>query len=195
MRHLKSGRKFNRNSAHRLAMWRNMTTSLIVHERIKTTDEKAKELRHHVEKMITLAKRARVLGEAGGANVAVRQLHLRRQALSFIRENDAVKKLFEELAARFADRPGGYTRVLKIGTRHGDSARMSLIELLGADEKPGEKKHARKKPKAKAKGKPGKEAAGDEAPAAEAPVESAPVEPATSPEASAAPAGEPEKSV
>jgi len=198
MRHLKRGRKFGRNSAHRQAMWRNMTTSLIVHERIKTTDEKAKELRHYVEKMITLAKRARSLGEGGGENASVRQLHLRRQALSFIREKDAVKKLFDELAARFADRPGGYTRVLKVGTRHGDSARISLIELLGADEKTGDKKHARKKPKPKAKTKPAKSATPAPAEEPETPVAPETVaEPAVTPETPAAepetPAGEPKE--
>jgi large subunit ribosomal protein L17 len=168
MRHLKAGRKFNRSSTHRLAMWRNMTTSLIVHERIQTTDEKAKELRRHVEKMVTIAKRARLLGDgASDRQVAARQLHLRRQALSFIRDEDAVKKLFDDLAPRYADRSGGYTRIIKIGSRPGDQARISFIELLSAEEQPAEKKPAKKKakPRAKAKPKAAKAAAPAEEPA------------------------------
>ncbi|NLH48616.1 MAG: 50S ribosomal protein L17 [Myxococcales bacterium] len=171
MRHLKRGRKFSRTSAHRTAMWRNMTTSLILHERIKTTDEKAKELRRYVERMITLGKRARAFGLAGDPHAAVRQLHLRRQALSFIRESAAVKKLFEELAERFAERPGGYTRIIKVGYRRGDGAAVSLIELLGAaEEGEAEKKGAAKKkakPKAKPAARRGK-AKAEKAPAEEA---------------------------
>jgi large subunit ribosomal protein L17 len=165
MRHLKSGRKLNRNASHRLAMWRNMTTSLIVHERIKTTDEKAKELRGFVEKMITLAKKARALGDGkADKQVAVRQLHLRRQALSFVRDQDAVSKLFEQLAARFADRPGGYTRIIKVGTRIGDNARLSLIELLPEGESAKESRRT-SRPKAKARPRPAKaKAAEPEAP-------------------------------
>jgi large subunit ribosomal protein L17 len=181
MRHLKTGRKFNRNSTHRYAMWRNMTTSLIVHERIKTTNEKAKELRHYVEKMVTIAKRARALGEnAADTSIAARKLHLRRQALAFVRDKDAVTKLFDELAARFADRSGGYTRIIKVGDRIGDGARVSFIEFLAADEEVAEKS---KKSAAKRRGKPKVKAEAEKAapapaeePAPAAPDETVPVE-------------------
>jgi large subunit ribosomal protein L17 len=128
-----------------------MTTSLIVHERIRTTDEKAKQLRRHVEKMITLAKHARALGSGEDKSIAAKQLHLRRQAGSFVRADEAVKKLFSELAERFAERPGGYTRIIKIGSRAGDCANMSYIELLAAEEKLEEKKPAKKAKKPAAK--------------------------------------------
>jgi large subunit ribosomal protein L17 len=115
MRHLKAGRKLNRTSDHRKALFRNLVTSLIEHEHVKTTDAKAKELRRIADRMITLAKRG--------------SLHARRQAASYVRTRKAVSKLFDEVAARFRDRPGGYTRVVKIGIRHGDAAPMSVIEL------------------------------------------------------------------
>lgn len=120
MRHRKSGRKLGRTSAHREAMMRNMVTSLFEHERIVTTTEKAKELRPIAEKMITLAKRG--------------DLHARRQALSYIRSDDVVAKLFGEIQEQFADRKGGYTRIIKTGTRRGDAASMSIIELVGYEE-------------------------------------------------------------
>lgn len=197
MRHLKTGRKLNRNSSHRRAMWRNMTTSLLEHERIKTTDQKAKELRGFVEKMITIAKRARAMGDGTtDHDIAARQVHLRRQALAFVRDADVVRKLFSELAERFEERPGGYTRIIKIGIRRGDAAHMSYIELLGADETVGGSKKSTKKkakakpgpkPKAKAKAKPAvtEEPETVEEPvteqavpetAAEAPAEETPVE-------------------
>ena len=116
MRHRKGGRKLGRSGSHRLAMLRNMVTSLLDHERIQTTDAKAKELRRVAERMITLGKRG--------------DLHARRQALSVIRSKDVTAKLFDELADRFRERPGGYTRVMKLGQRQGDAAPMSLIELL-----------------------------------------------------------------
>jgi len=116
MRHRKSGRKLNRTSAHRKAMMRNMVTSLLDHERIETTDAKAKELRGLADRMITLGKRG--------------DLHARRQALSVIRSKEITAKLFDELAARFRDRPGGYTRVIKLGNRVGDAAPISIIELV-----------------------------------------------------------------
>ncbi len=116
MRHRKSGRKLGRTSAHRKAMLRNMVTSLLDHERIETTDAKAKELRGVAERMITLAKRG--------------DLHARRQALSVIQSKQVTAKLFDELAERFRDRPGGYTRVIKVGTRVGDAAPISIIELV-----------------------------------------------------------------
>lgn len=120
MRHKISARKLGRTSSHRTAMFRNMVTSLFEHERIVTTTEKAKELRPIAEKMITLAKRG--------------DLHARRQALSFIRSKDIVEKLFTEIKDQFADRKGGYTRILKTGTRKGDAASMAIIELVGYEE-------------------------------------------------------------
>ena len=116
MRHRKSGRKLNRTSSHRKAMMRNMVTSLLDHERIETTDAKAKELRGLADRMITLGKRG--------------DLHARRQALSVIRSKSVTAKLFDELAERFRDRPGGYTRVIKLGNRVGDAAPVSIIELV-----------------------------------------------------------------
>lgn len=121
MRHNKSGRKLGRTSSHREAMLRNMVTSLFEHERIITTKEKAKELRPVAEKMITLAKR-------GG-------LHARRQALGFIRSKDIVDKLFNGIREKFAERSGGYTRIIQTGVRQGDAARMAIIELVGYEEK------------------------------------------------------------
>ena len=126
MRHRKTGRKLGRTSSHRDAMFRNMVTSLIEHERIVTTTEKAREIRPIAEKMITLAKRG--------------DLHARRQALGYIRSKDVVAKLFGEIRDQYADRNGGYTRIIKTGTRSGDAASMSIIELvdyqedLGGDE-------------------------------------------------------------
>jgi len=116
MRHRKSGRQLNRNSSHRQAMFRNMTSSLVEHEIIKTTLPKAKELRRVVEPLITLAKSDSV------AN--------RRLAFARIRNMDAVKKLFSDLGPRFANRPGGYIRILKCGFRAGDNAPMAYIELV-----------------------------------------------------------------
>lgn len=120
MRHGKSGRKLGRTSAHRDAMFRNMVTSLFEHERIVTTKEKAKEVRPIAEKMITLAKRG--------------DLHARRQALSYIRSEDVVAKLFSEIQEQFADRNGGYTRIIQTGVRRGDAANMAIIELVGYEE-------------------------------------------------------------
>jgi large subunit ribosomal protein L17 len=116
MRHGHGLRKLNRTSEHRLAMLRNMMNSLLTHEAIKTTVPKAKELRRVVEPMITLAKEATV------AN--------RRLAFDRLRDRDVVVKLFNELGPRFAARPGGYTRILKMGYRVGDNAPMALIELV-----------------------------------------------------------------
>lgn len=119
MRHRLSGRKLNRTSSHRKAMFSNMAVSLLTHEQITTTLPKAKELRRVADKMITLGKR-------GG-------LHARRQALSFLADKGVVGKLFGTLAERYKDRPGGYTRVLKAGFRYGDSAPMAVIELVDRD--------------------------------------------------------------
>jgi len=135
MRHRKDYRKLGRNTSHRWAMLKNMATSLLQHERIRTTDEKAKEIRRVVERCITLARRARAFdGTADEKAVAAKSLHLRRQVLTIIRDKEVVSKLFDELATRFADRPGGYTRIVKIGSRLGDGAKMSMIELLPVEE-------------------------------------------------------------
>jgi large subunit ribosomal protein L17 len=120
MRHKITGRRLGRTTPHRMAMFRNMVTSLFEHERIVTTAEKAKELRPIAEKMITLGKRG--------------DLHARRQALSFIRSKDIVEKLFTDIKDKFADRKGGYTRILKTGVRKGDAAGMAIIELVGYEE-------------------------------------------------------------
>jgi large subunit ribosomal protein L17 len=116
MRHLKSGRKLNRNSSHRKAMFRNMATSLFAHEIIKTTIPKAKELRRVAEPLITLAKEDSVAH--------------RRLAFNRLRDRDAVTKLFNELGPRYVDRPGGYLRILKCGYRTGDKAPMAYVELV-----------------------------------------------------------------
>jgi large subunit ribosomal protein L17 len=116
MRHRKSGRQLNRNSSHRQAMFRNMASSLVSHEIIKTTLPKAKELRRVIEPLITLAKNDSV------AN--------RRLAFARTRDKQAVDKLFRELGPRFEARPGGYTRILKCGFRQGDNAPMAYIELV-----------------------------------------------------------------
>lgn len=116
MRHNKSGKRLGRNSSHRRAMLRNMATSLIENERITTTDIRAKELRKVVEKLITLGKRG--------------DLHARRQAASVLMTKQSVQKLFEQVAPRFHQRPGGYTRIIKLGYRQGDNATLSLIELV-----------------------------------------------------------------
>lgn len=120
MRHKIAGRRLGRTTSHRVAMLRNMVTSLFEHERIITTTEKAKELRPVAEKLITLAKRG--------------DLHARRQALSYIRSKDVVEKLFTSIKDQFADRKGGYTRILRTGVRKGDCASMSIIELVGYEE-------------------------------------------------------------
>jgi large subunit ribosomal protein L17 len=116
MRHRKSGRKLGRNSSHRKAMFRNMATSLVRHETIKTTLPKAKELRRVVEPLITLAK------TDGVAN--------RRLAFDRLRDKEAVGKLFTDLGPRFKDRPGGYLRILKTGPRPGDAAPMAIVQLV-----------------------------------------------------------------
>ena len=134
MRHRKASLKLGRTSSHRNAMFRNMVTSLFKHQRIRTTDVKAKELRRWADNLITLAKRG--------------DLHARRQALSIVREKEVVHKLFAEAAELYGDRSGGYTRIIKLGTRPGDAAPISMIELiLSADDK--KKKTKKKKAKAK----------------------------------------------
>ncbi len=120
MRHRKSGRKLNRTASHRKAMFKNMAAALIKHEQIITTLPKAKELRSVVEKLITLGKRG--------------DLHARRLVFAKLRDDGMTKKLFDVLADRYRERPGGYTRVLKAGFRYGDSAPMAVIELVDRDE-------------------------------------------------------------
>ncbi|MCK4939438.1 MAG: 50S ribosomal protein L17 [Rhodospirillaceae bacterium] len=119
MRHRKGLRKLNRTSSHRKAMFSNMAASLLTHEQITTTLPKAKEMRRIADKMITLGKKG--------------SLHARRQAFSFLRDEAAVAKLFNVLAGRYKERPGGYTRVLKAGFRYGDAAPMAIIELVERD--------------------------------------------------------------
>jgi len=116
MRHRVKGRKLKRDTAHRKAMLRNMVTSLLENEKIETTEAKAKELRGVAERIITLGKRG--------------SLHARRQVLEVVRDKSVVKKVFDELGPRYKDRPGGYTRVIKLGSRLGDNAPMGIIELV-----------------------------------------------------------------
>jgi len=134
MHHGKTGSKLGRTSSHKEAMLSNMVTSVIKHERIRTTDMKAKELRKIADKMITLGKRG--------------SLHARRQALAVVRDETLVGKLFGELTERYRDREGGYTRIVKAGYRFGDNAPVSILEFI-----PDEKKKEKAKPKAKAKSK------------------------------------------
>ncbi len=134
MRHRWSGRKLGRTASHRRALMRTMVTELFENEKIVTTVPKAKELRSVAEKMITLGKRD--------------SLHSRRQALSFIRKKPVVFKLFDTLAPRYADRNGGYTRILRLGNRKGDSAEIAILELVGSEKetkKPQPKKRAKSK--------------------------------------------------
>jgi len=132
MYHGKAGKKLGRTSSHKEAMFRNMVTSVIKYESIRTTDTKAKELRKLAERMITLGKRG--------------DLHARRQALSVIRDKSLVSKLFGELTDRYRNREGGYTRIVKMGFRFGDNAPVSILEYI-----PEEKKKEKAKTKAKAK--------------------------------------------
>ena len=119
MRHARSGKKLGRDSAHRKALYSNLAGALIEHGRIKTTVTKAKAVKPHVEHMITLGRRG--------------DLHARRQATAFLRSRDVVHKLFADVAPLFKDRPGGYTRIIKIGTRPGDAAEMAYIELVAEE--------------------------------------------------------------
>jgi len=163
MRHNKSGRRLGRKPDHRQHMMCNMVTSFFAHEKITTTDTRAKELRKVVDKMITLAKRG--------------DLHARRQALQVIREPKVVGKLFEMIAPRYQKRPGGYTRIIKLANRQGDNAPMAIIELVEEEFTPKAKKAA---PAAAVKKAPKAKAAAKEAPVAEAPAEEASAEdPAT----------------
>ncbi|MGD8537607.1 MAG: 50S ribosomal protein L17 [Candidatus Aminicenantes bacterium] len=136
MRHQVSGKKLGRNSSQRKALLRSLVTSFVEKERIRTTLAKAKATRPIAEKMITLAK--------------TNSLHTRRQALQYIYKKEAVKKLFEDIGPRFTERPGGYTRIIKLGPRAGDGAEMAILELVGTEFKKKEKKKESLKEKAKA---------------------------------------------
>ena len=141
MRHLKAGRKFGRTSAHRKALFRNLVGALIERERISTTLAKAKELRGKVERTITLGKKG--------------TLHARRQAFKLAPQKEAVQKVFGSLADRYANRPGGYTRIIKIGPRRGDNAPMAFIELVDREgETAAPKEENRKKTATKKETKP-----------------------------------------
>lgn len=135
MKHLKAGRKLGRTSSHRTATLRNMVTALLYHEKIQTTDAKAKELKRLADKMISL-------GKCG-------DLHSRRQTLKVIREKGVAKKLFDDIAPRFKDRNGGFTRIMKMGRRRGDNAPVSIIELVVTDKKETKEKSAKDKTKKK----------------------------------------------
>jgi large subunit ribosomal protein L17 len=162
MKHRVAGRKLGRTSMHRIALLRNLSTELFRHERIRTTLMKAKELRPFAERLITLSKRE--------------TLHARRLVLRDIHDKEVVSKMFDTISSRFAQRPGGYTRIVKLGPRRGDNAEMALIELIGAEAGKkaaaapsgseavadtagkGESKKAAAKPKAEKKAKPAKSA-------------------------------------
>jgi large subunit ribosomal protein L17 len=136
MRHRVASKKLGRNSAQRKALLRNLVTSFLEKERIRTTLAKAKATRPLAEKMITLSR--------------TNSLHARRRALRFIYKKDVVKKMFEEIGPRFSERPGGYTRIVKLGPRDGDGAEMAMLEMIGSELK---KKSKKKSVKEKAKEK------------------------------------------
>jgi large subunit ribosomal protein L17 len=126
MRHRVAGRRLNRSTGHRTALRRTLVTELFRHERIQTTEAKAKAIRSQAEKLITLAKR----GLKHEETTPERGVHARRLASGRLNDPDIVSKLFSEIAPRYAERPGGYTRIIKLGIRKGDAARMALIELV-----------------------------------------------------------------
>jgi len=142
MRHRVAGVKLNRSTAHRRALFKNLVTALLEHEVVRTTDAKAKELRRWGDRMITLGKQG--------------TLHARRRAATIVARRSVLKKLFDEIAPRFQERNGGYTRVVKLGLRHGDAAALSVVELV---ERAGAEKTTQKKPQRRrdqAKGKAAK---------------------------------------
>ena len=145
MRHRLAGRHLNRNSTHRIALFRNLSRALITHERITTTVAKAKSLRPFVEKLITVAKRGVKANEPKGRTLAAK-----RQVGRDIQNDDVLTKLFGDLAPRFMERPGGYTRILKLGFRRGDGAETAMVELVGSEFDP--KKAAEEKAAAEAAG-------------------------------------------
>jgi large subunit ribosomal protein L17 len=162
MRHLKAGKKLGRNTSHRRALLRNLVTSLILEERIETTEPKAKAMRPHVEKMITLGKRG---------DVAARRL-----AASYLMTRAAVDKLFDTVAPRFGDRNGGYLRIIRTGWQKGDGAEKAFVELLGSEKAIAEKQHKRAEARAKRReeAKKAMEEAEAQAAPAEAPAEAEP---------------------
>ena len=135
MRHRNAGFKLGRNTSHRQALLRNLTTSVLIEDRVETTVAKAKAVRPHVEKMITLGKKG--------------DLHARRQALSFLRTDEAVARLFDTVAPRYGDRQGGYLRIVRTGFQKGDGAEKAFIELLGAEKQLDAKRQKRDDIKAK----------------------------------------------
>jgi len=144
MRHRVAGVKLSRTTSHRRALFRNMVTALLEHEAIRTTDAKAKEIRRWADRMITLGKEG--------------TLHARRRAASVLRRASVVKKLFEDIAPRYAERHGGYTRVVKLGHRLGDAAHLSVVELVERKGAESEQTTQKKKPRRRDQGK-GKETA------------------------------------
>ncbi len=136
MRHQNSGRKFSRSSSHRKAMFRNMVTSLIEHERITTTEPKAKELRRFAERTISISMRlGDLLAKPKDQRTPAEQgkyIHALRMAARMIRTREVLHKLFDDVAPKLAGRPGGYTRIIKVGQRTGDAAPMAIIELVSA---------------------------------------------------------------
>lgn len=167
MRHRKAGLKLSRKTGHLNSMFRNLVTSLLKHDRIRTTDTKAKELRRWADHLVTLAKRG--------------DLHARRQALAIVQEPAVVHSLFEKAAERFGPTAGGYTRLAKLGVRPGDAAPMTLVELIGAEEKGKKKKKSRKKAAPSSEGK--KKAAEPKAAAKEKASKETPAEDSTPKEA------------
>jgi large subunit ribosomal protein L17 len=147
MRHLKSGRKLKRTASHRKATLSSLSVSLIQHKKIRTTVAKAKETRMVIEKLITRAKRA-VQNETEGKP---KNVHARRVVFSFLRDRDAVSTLFNDIAPKVGARPGGYTRVVKLGRRHGDGAEVAVIELVdyNTGQEKANKPVAAKKPRAR----------------------------------------------
>jgi large subunit ribosomal protein L17 len=142
MRHRVAGKKLNRSPSHRRALFRNLVTALLQYEAVRTTDAKAKELKRWGDRMITLGKQG--------------TLHARRRAASLVQSRTIVKKLFDELAPRYQARQGGYTRVVKLGTRAGDAAPISIVELVdraGSEPEAGKKKPQRRRDTGKAGGK------------------------------------------
>ena len=173
MRHRKAGRRLGRNSAHRKAMYRNMVTSLMVHGQIQTTEAKAKELRRIADKVITMGKRvppSTMEGLSGEALKAAqaRRVHFIRRARRWVNNPEALERLFGEYAERYKLRPGGYTRIRKVGFRSGDQAPMALIELVG-DYDPSEAKVKAPKQEAAPAAPEAEEPAAEEAAAEAAP--------------------------
>ena len=190
MRHRKAGRRLGRNSAHRKAMYRNMVTSLMVHGQIQTTEAKAKELRRIADKVITMGKRvppSTMEGLSGEALKAAqaRRVHFIRRARRWVNNPEALERLFGEYAERYKLRPGGYTRIRKVGFRSGDQAPMALIELVG-DYDPSEAKVKAPKQEAAPAAPEAEEPAAEEAAAEAAPeAEEAAAEEAAAEEAAA----------